>query len=88
MADMENPYWYRIFSKINVKSGLLLVSLFLFISGISMCYSGLESTGSIDIKTSYMEGKLDTGSLGLLVIFLGVTVSLAAMAISLQRKKI
>lgn len=48
-------------------SGALLT-----ICGIVMAFNGLSSSGSIDIKSSLLSGRIETGSLGLLFTFLGV----------------
>ena len=41
-----------------------------------MCIRGLAATGSIDLKSAVFEGKIETGSLGLLAMFLGVVIVL------------
>jgi len=82
------PLSQRIISKLNVKSALLFLTFLLFSAGIYMCFLELQSTGTIDIKSTFVEGKITTGSVGLLVIFLGIPVALAAMKISLQGKTV
>lgn len=75
-------------TKLNVKSALIFISLVLSISGIYMCFLELEATGAIDIKSAIFEGKINTGSLGLLVIFLSLPVAFASKKISLQEKHV
>lgn len=65
--------------KINVKSISLGIALFLMASGIYMCLSELMHEGSIDIKSAVLSGKIQTGSLGLMVIFLGTAIVLAVI---------
>jgi uncharacterized membrane protein YgaE (UPF0421/DUF939 family) len=54
----------------------MLCSFVLICSGVYMCIRGLAATGSIGIKSAVFEGKIETGSLGLLAIFLGVVIVL------------
>ena len=42
-----------------------------------MCFQDLTSTGTIDIKATFVQGKVETGSLGIMAMFLGVLIVLA-----------
>jgi hypothetical protein len=42
-----------------------------------MCLAGLSASGSINVKAAVLEGKIETGSLGLLAMFLGALIVLA-----------
>ena len=53
-----------------------------------MCIKQFESTGSIDIKTVFITGKISSGSLGLLVIFLSIIVAIAAQRLTSVDKKV
>ncbi|MBB1075765.1 hypothetical protein HUU62_15255 [Rhodoferax sp. 4810] len=77
-----------LIAKLNVKSGLLAISGVLCVAGLYMCITGLQTTGSIDIKSVLLEGKISTGSLGLLVIFLAIPLALAAKKVSLREKHV
>jgi hypothetical protein len=41
-----------------------------------MCFEDLRVNGKIDLKTALVEGQIETGSLGLMVMFLGAIVIL------------
>lgn len=85
---METNIRHSLIAKINVKSGLLAISFGLCIAGFYMCFMGLQATGSIDIKSIALEGKITTGSLGLLVIFLAIPWAMAAKNVSLREKHV
>lgn len=70
---------FSFIQKINVKSISLGIALFLMGAGVYMCLSELAHEGSIDIKSAVLSGKIQTGSLGLIVIFLGTAIVLAVI---------
>ena len=55
----------------------MLCALILICSGVYMCILDLRATGAIDLKAAFFQGSIETGSLGLLAMFLGVIVVLA-----------
>jgi hypothetical protein len=69
----------KVFEKVNVKSVSLLSALVLICSGIFMCLKRIQEHGSIDLKSSLVSGQIQAGSLGLMVIFLGVFIVLAVV---------
>lgn len=69
-----NSFFYKFIDKLNVKSFTILSSLILIIGGLVLCLKDLRVNGSINIKTALVEGQIETGSLGLMIIFLGVFV--------------
>lgn len=64
----------------------VLVGAFLTISGTIMAFKGITQTGTIDIKSALVSGKIETGSLGLLFAFLGVLLLAAAVAKKREKK--
>lgn len=44
-----------------------------------MCSAGLKEAGQIDLATPLATGKVTTGSLGLLVVFVGVFLALVTV---------
>jgi hypothetical protein len=66
-----------LLTKINVKLGATLSGFLLIGGGMYMCFTRLSANGSIDLKAVFVEGKIQTGSLGLFTIFLGTVVILA-----------
>lgn len=84
----DNQTMHPLFDKLNVKSGLLTISLVLCVAGLLMCFSGLQANGSIDVKSAILEGKINTGSLGLLVIFISLPLAYFAKQVSLQEKHV
>jgi hypothetical protein len=42
-----------------------------------MCLLDIRAKGAIDIKAAFIQGKIETGSLGLMAIFFGVLIVLA-----------
>lgn len=63
--------------KLNTRAVSMLCALVLICSGVYMCISDITSTGSINIKAAFVEGRIESGSLGLMAMFLGVLVVLA-----------
>ena len=68
-----------VIDKINVKSVSLGITFLLLGAGVYMCLRGIAHDGFIDIKSVALTGRLQTGSLGLIVIFLGVAIVLAVI---------
>lgn len=64
-------------ARFNARAASVLCAFVMICSGIYMCMLGLSAAGSINVKAAVVEGKIETGSLGLLVIFLGVAIVLA-----------
>jgi hypothetical protein len=64
-------------SKVTVRAGAVLCAFVLICGGMYMCFSGLNAKGSIDVKAAVIEGHIETGSLGLFAMFLGVVIVLA-----------
>lgn len=66
-----------------VKTFVVIAACFmgalLIISGVIMAFKGYTSTGTIDIKSALVSGKIKTGSLGLLFVFFGVILLLFAL---------
>jgi hypothetical protein len=85
---METKTSHLVVAKLNVKSGLILIAIVLCTVGLYLCISGIRQAGSIDIKSTLLEGKITTESLGLLVIFLAIPVAFAAKGLSLREKHI
>lgn len=67
----------EILHKMNVRSFSMIASLILIVGGIYMCFHDLVSNGKIDIKAVFVDGQIETGSLGLMAMFLGVIIVLA-----------
>lgn len=66
-----------IIEKINTRGLSMLAALIMIAGGIYMCIKEITTTGKIDLKTAFLEGQIETGSLGLMSMFLGVVVILA-----------
>lgn len=67
----------KILLKITVRSFSIIGALILIISGIYMCLNDLAGTGRIDVKAVFIDGQIETGSLGLMTIFLATIIILA-----------
>jgi len=76
---MKDLFKELLFEKINTRSLSMTAALLMICSGIYMCIIGLSEKGVIDLKTAFIEGKIETGSLGLMVMFLGIVVILALL---------
>ena len=85
---MQSKTSHLIIAKLNVKSGLVALAFTLCLTGLYLCITGITNSGSIDIKAAFLEGKITTESLGLLVIFLALPVVLAARTISIREKHV
>ena len=66
----------ELIDKINTRAISSLSAFILICSGIYMCFEGLSATGIIDLNTTLISGKIETGSLGLLAMLLGVVIIL------------
>ena len=55
----------------------MISALVLIISGVVMCAKDMSVDGKINVKSAFIEGSLETGSLGLLVIFVGFIIIIA-----------
>lgn len=64
----------RAFEKANIKALSGVSAAMLMGAGVYMCIKGLNSNGAIDIKSTIIQGRIDTGSLGLMVIFLATAI--------------
>lgn len=65
--------------KLNLKSALAVLALILCSSGVVLVFKQIRDTGVVDIKTPILTGKLETGFVGVTLVFLGVLV--AALAV-------
>jgi hypothetical protein len=66
-----------ILERFNTRAASMLCAFVLICAGIYMCLAGLSASGSINVKAAVLEGKIETGSLGLLAMFLGALIVLA-----------
>jgi len=66
-----------VLAKLNTRSASMLCAVVLVCGGICMCFADLTSKGSIDLKAAILEGNVETGSLGIMAMFLGVVIVLA-----------
>lgn len=76
----------RIIDKFHTRSFSMLAALIMIISGIFMCFKDLKATGVINIKAAFIDGQIETGSLGLLTMFLGV-ITILILNISTNKYK-
>ena len=70
-----------ILNRINSRSMAMAVAVFLISDGLFMLMRKIEGTGSIDMKTSFLEGKLESGSVGVLFMFCGFVLVLACLVL-------
>ena len=54
----------KLLQKIHTRSVSVFAAIVMIIAGIYMCLNNIANQGSIDIKSSFIEGKIQTGSLG------------------------
>lgn len=71
---MAQSLFDKLIQKIHCRSIIVLTAFILIISGIYLCTKNISQGGSINLKTTILEGNIETGSLGLLVIFLGAFI--------------
>lgn len=76
-----------IIRKLNVRCGLISLSLILMISGI--CFVGLEikDNGSVDIKAPFITGTVKSGLVGITLLFFSVILCGLAAFISSRNIK-
>ena len=67
----------RLIDKLSIRAFSMLAALILIVGGIYMCFEGLQAKGKIDLQTALVEGQIETGSLGLMAMFLGVIIVLS-----------
>ena len=68
-----------LLEKLNVRSGSLALAGLMVVGGIAMALMGLRDDGQVDLRTPFLTGQLKTGSLGVLVMFLGFSVTLCVI---------
>jgi hypothetical protein len=56
----------------------LIAGIGFFISGIVLMWMGISATGSLDIQSVLISGKIQTGSAGLIIIFLATFIIIFA----------
>lgn len=76
---LMNSLFEKFLLKINTNSASLLIALVLSVSGISMCLRDLSRDGYIDIKSSILSGRLQTGSVGIIVIFFSTIIVMSVV---------
>ncbi|WCT13073.1 hypothetical protein [Mucilaginibacter jinjuensis] len=54
--------------------------IILIIGGIFLLYKRINATGTVDIKSAIFNGKIESGSAGLITVFLGITIMLLSNA--------
>ena len=64
----------QLLGKVHTRSVGVAIALLMIVCGIYMCVEGIREHGVIDLVIAFIEGHLETGSLGLLVMFLGVCI--------------
>ena len=60
-----------------LKTIAMCVAATMCLAGIVMVCLGLKDTGTINVQTAFLEGKLETGSVGITLIFLAIIIMLA-----------
>ena len=70
-----------ILSRVNVRAGAMFFAIVLAIAGICMVYDGIRGAGSIDFKTVFGEGKLKSGHVGILVLFIGSIICFVCLTV-------
>jgi len=59
-----------VLQRFDARAGGFVLSLLLFVAGVGMIIKGFYDKGTINIKSVWIEGQLETGSTGLIVLFL------------------
>ena len=60
-----------------LKTIAMCIAAIMVIAGIAMVFIGTQGEGSIDLKAPFLEGKLQSGSVGVLLIFLAIVIIIA-----------
>ena len=72
--------------RLDAKAVTLLLAFILAIAGISMIYSDIRDEGHIDVKSVFGEGKLKTGFVGGVVLFMAFILALACIVARAKSK--
>ena len=76
----ESPTFVdMVMDKLNVASCSLLSAVAMIFAGIYLCISQINEAGAIRLDSLVFSGEIQSGSLGLMVMFLGVMVVLAGV---------
>lgn len=78
----------EVIDRFNIKSASMLFAFVLIISGIVMIILGIKDKGIIDIKMAILTGRLETGSIGLSLIFFSIILVLINTSIGNKPHKI
>ena len=65
--------------RLDAKAVAMLLALILGIAGICMIYSGIQDQGYIDVKSALVEGKLKSGFVGVIVLFMSMILAIACV---------
>jgi hypothetical protein len=69
----------RLVSKLNVGSAAMAIAGAVAMCGCLFVWRGLMADGEIDLATPFLTGKLRTGSVGVVLIFLSMVVVVSAL---------
>ena len=62
-----------------LKCAAIVLGALCILIGVVMLYQGVRADGSVDIRSVIVSGRTDVGSAGVLLLFLGVLLVLAAV---------
>lgn len=70
----------NVVRNIQILKGMVIVAgIILVVFGITMIFKGIKGQENITIKTSFIEGSINTNYVGLAAIFLGAVLALVAI---------
>jgi hypothetical protein len=70
-----------------VRMAVIASGFFLLVGGIVMIFMDLKSEGAISVKSPFFSGSINATYIGLLVIFLGVTLEVVAVMKGFNNKE-
>lgn len=80
---MDGKLWVR---RLNVQAGAMLIATILALSGSIMIFKGVEGHGVIDLKSSFLEGQVESGSVGVLLVFCAMFLAVATLIQDRKKK--
>src|ERR1700744_2621566 len=76
MNNVIDKFLNFLDSKLHTRSFLAVSSFITNLTGCALIYAGVRDTGSLDFKTAFIEGRLQSGMVGLLVVLIGTIIAL------------
>lgn len=77
----------QLIERVNVQFGAIVVALVFGLSGSAMIFRGIKAEGAIDVKTAFVEGRVKSGMVGVLLVFCSLLIVLTTVIVHRKREQ-